>query len=92
MIGDMGRVQRRIAYAVIAAISVTLMFPPFVVGFPSGGISGIGYGFILSWPKSDGYGLVGYVDISLLLAEWLAILVVAGISWALNSGVNFPNP
>jgi hypothetical protein len=73
--------QRKILQGALAGIVLTLLFPPFLFGWPSGGYAGLGYGFILSWPTLSGQ--MGSVHVSLLLVEWLAIAVVSCILWAL---------
>lgn len=68
----MNAAQQKILKTAIAAIAITIIFPPFIGPAPYGSIKGLGYGFILSWP--DG----GAVHVALLLAEWLAVGIIGG--------------
>ncbi len=74
--------QQRILKGALGGIVVTLLFPPFLFGWPTGGYAGMGYGFILYWPTLSGQ--MGSVHVSLLLAEWFAICIVSCILWALT--------
>lgn len=81
----MNQTQRKILKGAMAAIVTTLIFPPFVATGGNNCLTiGLGYGFILSWTRLSS-GLVGHVDVALLLTEWLAIGIVASILWALTS-------
>ena len=85
----MNTTQRKILKGALAGVVLTLMFPPFIFGWPAGGYAGMGYGFILSWPiKSDH---MASVHIGLLLVEWLAIAIVSCILWALTRDPKMPS-
>ena len=72
--------QLKILKAAVAGIAVTMLFPPFVSPYGGGGaMQGAGFGFLLSWPE------MGMVHVELLLAEWLAIGLIARIVWAIDS-------
>jgi hypothetical protein len=76
----MNDAQRKILKGVLAAISITVLFPPFH-SVTQGYTVGLGFGFILSGAAYNGY--TGTVDVAFLLAEWVAIGVIASILWAL---------
>jgi hypothetical protein len=74
----MTAVQEKILKAALAAIVVTMLFPPFVAPIGVGTMQGIGFGFLLSWPER------GMVHVELLLAEWFAIGIATRIMWVLS--------
>jgi hypothetical protein len=85
----MNTTQRRILKGALAGVVVTVLFPPFLFGWPAGGYAGMGYGFILSWPvKSDH---MASVHVGLMLVEWLAIAIVSCILWALTRDPKTPS-
>jgi hypothetical protein len=84
----MNAFQRKILWGALAAVAVTMLFPPFVAQSGMGRIHGMGFGFILSWPDFQGH--TSTVDVTLLLAEWVAISMVASILWALKSSADIP--
>ena len=84
----MNTAQRKILKWALAGIVVTLLFPPFLFGWPAGGYAGMGYGFILSWPTESGHK--GFVHVGMLLIEWLAIAIGSCILWALTRDPNAP--
>ncbi len=85
----MNTTQRRILKGALAGVVVTVLFPPFLFGWPAGGYAGMGYGFILSWPvKSDH---MATVHVGLMLVEWLAIAIVSCILWALTRDPKTPS-
>ena len=85
----MNTTQRRILKGALAGVVVTVLFPPFLFGWPAGGYAGMGYGFILSWPvKSDH---MASVHVGLTLVEWLAIAIVSCILWALTRDPKTPS-
>lgn len=71
----MNPAQRKVLLGLICGISLTFAFPPFVIESPDGGRIAGAYSFIL-YPPSKGM-LSGVIDTPLLLAEWLAIIVVS---------------
>jgi hypothetical protein len=76
----MNDAQRKILKGALAAISITVLFPPF--HFVTNAFTeGLGFGFVLWWPNFQ--SRTGTVDVAFLLAEWVAIGVIASILWAL---------
>lgn len=78
----MNAAQRKILWGALAAVVVTLLFPPFVIVWGAGATFGLGFGFILSWPEMSGNE--GYVHVELLLSEWIAIAIIYRILWVLK--------
>jgi len=76
----MNEAQRKILQGTLAAFGASILFPPFHFVAASF-TTGLGFGFFLSWPEYN--SMVGTVDVAFLLAEWVAISVVASILWAL---------
>lgn len=58
-------------------VILTLLFPPFAVRLPTGSVLRLEYRFLLASPSNN----PSTVDISLLLVEWAAILVVCVLIW-----------
>jgi hypothetical protein len=85
----MNTTQRRILKGALIGVVVTLLFPPFLFGWPNGGYAGMGYGFILSWPMKSDH--MASVHVGLLLVEWLGIAIVSCILWALARDPKAPN-
>lgn len=83
----MNRWQRNTLRVAMAAVVMTMLFPPFILNHGVNGIVSMGYGFILSPPSFD-ERIIGTVDVALLLAEWLAIAMVCGILWLLGRDDN----
>ncbi len=73
--GPMNQKQRRVLFLAAAAIALTLLFPPLIESVGYGRTFNCGYGFLLDLPRSC------TVDSSLLLTQWLAVFIVAGILW-----------
>lgn len=72
----MNRHQRRILFAAAAIIVAMLIYPPFREHGRGGVIENCGYGFLLSQPQ---YCSHATVDTSLLLVQFIAVVLVAGI-------------
>jgi len=85
----MNTTQRRILKGALAGVVVTVLFPPFLFGWPAGGYAGMGYGFILSWPVRSDH--MASVHVGLMLVEWLAIAIVSCILWALTRDPKTPS-
>lgn len=78
--------QRRILYGALAAMVITMLFPPWARFHPMGGITEWkGFGFIFSTPE---YG--ASIVVPVLLALWAAIAIVCGILWRLKSSADIP--
>jgi hypothetical protein len=66
-----------IALVAAVAVTLTILFPPFV--FDRGDATqNLGYGFLFSPPEVVyGRDIYGTVNVSLLIAEWIAIVVIS---------------
>lgn len=73
-------VKKTLLILTAVAIAVTLLFPPFHFLRGNGVVMNYGYSFIFSPanPTGDAYATV---DVLLLLAQWIGILLVAGLFW-----------
>jgi len=80
----MNHSRRLILWGALASVVAALLFPPFHYVGGAGYTIGLGFGFLLSWPQYQ--GMHGTIDVAMLLAEWLAIAIAAGILWKLKSG------
>lgn len=67
--------QKRVMYAAIILIVLTLLFPPFTRVFPNGVARHIGYRFITNPP------VYGTINAILLLIQWIGILLVSGLAF-----------
>ncbi|WP_405237541.1 hypothetical protein [Lentisalinibacter orientalis] len=65
--------------AAACLVLLTWIFPPYSVTYNNTEIA-LGWGLIFSPPEYSGR-LAGSIDVSLLVAEWIAILIVCGLSW-----------
>ncbi len=74
--------QRITLIVVMAAIIITLLFPPFLFEYESGGRIGSAYGFLFGAPKLR--TAFGFVNVPLLLTQWLGILICGVITWRLQ--------
>jgi heme/copper-type cytochrome/quinol oxidase subunit 2 len=77
----MNQNQKRILMAVIAVVVAMLAFPPFQVVAPNGAVLNMGYDWLLD-PPERGY-IVATVNVSMLLIQWIGVLVVGGIAFFL---------
>ncbi len=77
----MNQNQKRILMAVIAIVVAMLAFPPFQVIAPNGAVLNMGYDWLIDPPKR-GY-LVATVNVSMLLIQWIGVLVVGGLAFFL---------
>lgn len=73
--GAMNGNQQRVLFAAAAIIVVMLLFPPFHTHYRGGNIENCGYTFFLASREAC------TVDTSMLLVQWVAVLLVAGILW-----------
>jgi hypothetical protein len=75
----MNKKQKRILLAVIATILGMLLYPPFHLIANNGVVINMGYGWIFDPPKR---GLItANVNVSVLLIQWVGILLVGGIAY-----------
>lgn len=71
--------QKFIVFLAIAAIGAMFLYPPFEI--PKFNINP-GYSFILSPPQIDSDGnSLSFVNVELLIAQWLGILLIAGLAY-----------
>ncbi|HNN61460.1 MAG TPA: RDD family protein, partial [Candidatus Obscuribacter sp.] len=78
----MNEKQRRLLMVAGGLILLTLAFPPFVVNLPNGAAINKGYGFIFAPPEHGFFSAT--VNVATLMAEWLAIAILAGVGWMLT--------
>lgn len=88
----MNRTQRLVLGIAGTLILVAVLFPPFTLRTAGGAVINLGYSFLLNPPRYQGPRwngeLPGSVDLSLLVVELGAILIVAGLAFVtLKSGV-----
>lgn len=69
--------RRTLLTAVIAVLVAALAYPPFQYGGSSGRAFNAGYGWIFDPPI---HGRAS-VNIPMLIAEWIAVLVIGGLVW-----------
>lgn len=81
LLGAVSLTQQGILKGALAAVVVTLIFPPFAAYWNNGVIQGLGFGFIFSWPEDR---VTAIIHAPTLLIEWLAIGIVAAILWRLR--------
>lgn len=81
--------QKRVVIGAAVAVAVALLFPPFHARMPNGVVRNLGYGFLLDPPHYVTYSIdiVGSVTVEMLLMEWVAIAIVAGVLWWLFKDV-----
>lgn len=75
--------QKLVVMIAAGAIVAMLAFPPFYLRLAKGTVINLGYGFIFTPPTWGSYPMTytGIVNIELLLAEWFAVILIAGIFW-----------
>ena len=73
--------QKRIVIGAAGAVLLTLLFPPFHIRYGNGVVANLGFGFLFDAPSRPGGGVQGSVTVELLLIEWVAIAIVAGVLW-----------
>ena len=72
----MNKKQKTALIAVAALVLGMLLHPPYHRQLPGGGVIGLGYGWIFEPPF-----VRATVDIGLLIAQWIAVLIVGGIAY-----------
>jgi hypothetical protein len=75
--------QRKILKASLAAVMATIAFPPYQFQAPGGAVFGAGWSFLLVGGAYNSYPAT--VNVSLLIAEWLAIGIISAILWKLHA-------
>lgn len=78
----MNQNQKRILIAVIAVVVAMLAYPPFQVIASNGVVFNMGYDWLIAPPKR-GY-VAATVNASMLLIQWIGVLVVGGIAFFLT--------
>lgn len=73
--------QKRIITAVIVIIVGMLLYPPFQVIAKNGIVFNMGYDWIFDPPKRRYIG--ANVNVSMLLIQWVGVLVVGGLAFFL---------
>ena len=80
----MNKIQRVIVLAAAIVIGIMLLIPPFEI--PRLSINP-GYSFILLPPQRDDAGTaLSFVNVEQLLAQWLGVLLIAGLAYWLARG------
>lgn len=82
--------QKRILIAVIVLVAGMLLYPPFQRVTSNGATSNMGYGWIFEPPGGN-----ATVNVSILLIQWIGVLVVGGLGFFLakeSSPSNSPGP
>jgi hypothetical protein len=75
---------QRIILAVVAIFFVVMfVYPPFQVIGNNGSVFNMGYGWIFEPPKRGNIG--ASVNVPMLLVQWVGVLVVGGLAFALSS-------
>jgi hypothetical protein len=74
--------QRLICYTAAALVLAMGLYPPFTFRGMNGATLNLGYGWIFVPPRISGSAL-GSVDVGLLLAQWLGVLILAAIAFAI---------
>lgn len=75
--------QRKILIAVAALIGLMLLYPPYQ--HHEG--AGMGYSWLFS-PPEYGYSVHAVINASQLLVQWVAVLLIGGIAFALSGPVS----
>lgn len=78
----MNIVQKRIVITVIVTIAGMLAYPPFHLIVKNDTVMNMGYSWITSPPVLAYYEST--VNISLLLTQWIAVLVIGGLAFLLT--------
>jgi len=74
----MNKNQKTILACTAIAIFLMLLFPPFYARLPQGMVRNLGYHFIFWGEPLAKYGTV---NISLLMGQWFAALLIGGLLW-----------
>ena len=80
----MNQIQRYIMVAVITILVAMIAYPPFHSVFANGAVSNKGYHWIFRPPD------MATVNVSMLLIQWIGVLVVGGIAFFLTKGTSLP--
>ncbi len=79
----MNKAQRTILISGAAIVVLMLLYPPFLFMFGEQPRPiNLGYAFLLDPPLFSTPGSrMGMVNVSMLVTEWLAVLIVTGALW-----------
>lgn len=75
--------QRKILLSCGIIICAMLLFPPFVTKLPNGAQSNEGFSFLF-FPPKGGWSITPSVNATQLIAQWLAVCLIGGISFFLS--------
>ncbi len=70
--------RRALVIVVIVVLVAAFAYPPFQYGGSSGRAFNAGYGWIFDPPV---HGRAASVNIPMLIAEWVAVLLIGGLVW-----------
>lgn len=77
----MNKSQKNLLIGVAAMVLLMLLYPPFQFKGVNGVVISLGYGFIFNPPGYSAYP--GYVDVGLLIAQWMGVMIAGGIGFSL---------
>ena len=80
---QINRRQKVILSAIIAIITLTILFPPFHFSGMNGIVANTGYSFLLTPPEVNS-STFSSVNIAMLLTQWFGVLIIGGIAFFLN--------
>ena len=75
--------QKKVLIAVVAAIGLMLLYPPFHASLPNGVTKNLGYSWIFEPPLGGVFGSTGTVDVAMLFTQWAGVLIVGTIAFFL---------
>jgi len=81
----MNKIQRVILFIVVVVMIAMLIYPPFHAQWKTGGVVYCGYHFIFSEDLFFKGQLKPEVTVSLLLTQWMGVLLVGAIAFLLAS-------
>lgn len=80
---QMNEEQKKVLIAVVAAIGLMLLYPPFHARLPNGVTKNLGYSWIFEPPMGGAWGSAGTVDVAMLFTQWVGVLIVGAIAFFL---------
>lgn len=78
--------QKRVLLAVLVAVGVTFLYPPFQVIGAKGTVLYMGYAWLFAPPWRA--GIYASVNSTMLLLEWMAIIIIGAIAFFLTRAPN----
>lgn len=82
----MNKAQKLILLITITIIVAMFVYPPFYVTSYNGVTVNIGYGWVFDPPK--GGSILGTVNTSMLLVQWVGVLIVGSLAFFLAKGTS----